>query len=176
MSKLIFPFILIFTVISCLNQPSDNDHLIESKNNVKGQNLRLKTVHGDIIIKLHSKEAPSTVERIVSLTNKGFYNGLIFHKVIPNFILQTGDPLGTGEGGSGQKLKLELSELVQQPGSVSIARQISDPNSGDSQFFICIDGCDEVENNYTIFGQVIVGLDIAKKIQKKDRIINMTID
>jgi cyclophilin family peptidyl-prolyl cis-trans isomerase len=176
MFKFIFHLILVFILTSCFDETKDDSFLIESASSLKEQNLRLKTVHGDIIIKLHSKEAPSTVGRIVSLTNKGFYNGLTFHKVIPNFILQTGDPLGTGEGGSGQKLKLELSNLEQQPGAVSIARQISDPNSGDSQFFICLDACEEVGGNYTIFGQVIIGLDIAKKIQKKDKIINMSIE
>lgn len=143
---------------------------------VAKENIRIKTVHGDIVFELLSQDSPVTVQRVKTLTREGFYNGLSFHKVIPNFIIQTGDPLGSGEGGSGQKLKLEKSQISQSRGTVSMARQLSDPNSGDSQFFICIDRCHEITDKYTIFGRVTSGLEVAEKIQKNDRIINMDVE
>jgi cyclophilin family peptidyl-prolyl cis-trans isomerase len=176
MVKLFLLLTLLLVFISCLDSLGDKEPLIESQIKNHEQSLRLKTVHGDIIIKLFPTKAPSTVERITFLISKGFYNGLSFHKVIPNFIIQTGDPLNTGEGGSGQKLILEKSDLKQKVGSVSIARQLSDPNSGDSQFFICVDSCEEVEDEYTIFGQVTSGIEYVRKIQEKDKIINLSLD
>jgi len=138
--------------------------------------VRIKTVHGDILIKLFPQKAPLSVERIRLLTDKGFYNGLIFHKVIPNFIIQTGDPDGSGEGGSGQGLKGEKNNLLHTLGTLSMVRQESDINSADSQFFICIGECEKLDGRYTIFGHIVAGIEIAKKIQLNDKIIFMTLE
>lgn len=138
--------------------------------------VRLKTVYGDIIIQLDFKNAPLTTARIKYLVSNGFYSGLDFHKVIPDYIIQTGDPTGTGNGGSGKLLKTELNNLIHQPGSVSIVRNKDIKNSADSQFFICLNECTELNGKYTVFGQVIEGLGVAKKIQREDKIINLSLE
>ena len=107
--------------------------------------------------------APKHVARITELASNGFYDGIIFHRVIPDFMAQTGDPDGTGMGGSGQKLEAEFTDYEYGEGTVGMARS-SSPNSGDSQFFICFDGCSHLTGQYTVWGQVERGMDNVRKI------------
>ena len=110
--------------------------------------------------------APKHVEQIKALTKQGFYNGVVFHRVIDGFMAQTGDPTGTGTGGS--KLPNMPAEFTPTPykrGSVGMARSQS-PNSANSQFFICFDGCGSLTGQYTLFGEVVSGMDIVDKIKK----------
>ncbi len=120
---------------------------------------------GAVIIKLRPDLAPSHVARISDLTKQGFYNGVVFHRVIDEFMAQTGDPTGTGRGGSGQKLNAEFSAEKHVKGVVSMARA-ADPNSADSQFFVMLADAPHLDNNYTIFGEVISGMEFVDKVKK----------
>src|SRR5690349_5890626 len=117
----------------------------------------LDTKDGRITIRLRPDLAPKHVEQIKTLTKQGFYNGVVFHRVIDGFMAQTGDPTGTGSGGSGHKLKAEFSSEKHVRGTVSMART-SDPNSADSQFFIMFAPAPSLDGQYTIWGQVTSGM------------------
>jgi len=125
--------------------------------------LVLETSKGEIRIAMLSTLAPNHVARIKELVGEGYYDGIIFHRVIPGFMAQTGDPTGTGMGGSGQKLDAEFSDYQYQSGTVGMARTM-DPNSADSQFFICFDGCGHLTGQYTVWGQVEEGMDVVEAI------------
>ena len=125
--------------------------------------LLLETTQGQIEIKLLPDVAPKHVARISELVETGFYDGIIFHRVIPGFMAQTGDPTGTGMGGSGQKLDAEFSEYEYHNGTVGMARSMS-PDSADSQFFICFDGCGHLTGQYTVWGQVENGMETVEKL------------
>ena len=119
---------------------------------------------GRVVIQLRPDLAPKHVARIKELTRQGFYNGVVFHRVIPGFMAQTGDPTGTGMGGSGQKLAAEFSKEPHVRGTASMARA-QDPNSADSQFFICFDDAGFLDNQYTVWGQVVSGMEFVDKIK-----------
>jgi cyclophilin family peptidyl-prolyl cis-trans isomerase len=136
---------------------------------------------GRVTIKLDPAAAPAHVERIKALARRGFYNGQIFHRVIEGFMAQTGDPTGTGTGGSDlPDLKAEFNPVPHLRGTVSMARA-GDPNSANSQFFICFQPRFALDNNYTAFGRVIGGMQYVDAIQrgeppeKPDRILQASI-
>jgi len=122
---------------------------------------------GRVVIELRPDLAPKTVARIKELTRAGFYDGIAFHRVIAGFMAQTGDPRGDGTGGSGQKLKAEFSQAHHVRGTVSMARA-QDPDSADSQFFICFAPAPFLDGKYTIFGQVTSGMEFIDAIKKGD--------
>ena len=114
---------------------------------------------GDVVIKLRPDLAPGHVERIATLAREGFYDGVVFHRVIPGFMAQGGDPTGTGMGGSKQPdLKAEFSSEPHVRGTCSMART-SEPNSANSQFFICFDDAGFLDRQYTVWGQVESGME-----------------
>jgi len=119
---------------------------------------------GRVVIQLRPDLAPKHVARIKELTRKGFYDGLSFHRVIPGFMAQTGDPRGDGTGGSGQKLKAEFSSEHHLRGTVSMARA-ANPDSGDSQFFICFAPAPFLDGQYTVWGEVVSGMEFVDKIK-----------
>jgi peptidylprolyl isomerase len=125
----------------------------------------LETTHGPVTIATRPDLAPGHVARITELVRDGFYNGIVFHRVIDNFMAQTGDPTGTGMGGSGKKLTAEFSKEKHVRGTVSMARA-SNPNSADSQFFICYTDLPFLDGQYTIWGQVTEGMEHVDKIKK----------
>src|SRR5918998_2748203 len=127
--------------------------------------LIVETTKGPVVIAMRPDIAPKHVARIKELAREGFYDGLKFHRVIDGFMAQTGDPKGNGTGGSGQKLKAEFSDAKHRRGTVSMARS-SDPNSGDSQFFICFEDAPHLNRQYTVWGTVIEGMENIDKIQK----------
>ena len=130
---------------------------------------------GDTIkIRFYPNDAPVTVKRIAELIAQGFYNGIVVHRVVPGFVVQAGDPTGTGAGGSGVKLKAEFNSRKHEPGILSMART-SDPNSADSQFFIMLGNSPQLDNQYTIFGKVIEGFENVQKIKQGDKIKSFTI-
>ena len=149
-------------------------------NETTNSKLLLNTSKGEIVIKFLPDLAPVHVARIIELVKSGFYDGIIFHRVIPGFMAQTGDPKGNGTGGSGQKLKAEFSDYQYTSGTVGMARTM-DPNTGDSQFFICFDGCGHLTGQYTAWGQVETGMDVVENINvgeppsNPDKIINASI-
>lgn len=128
----------------------------------------ISTDRGLIKFRLYPKHAPNTVARVIELVSQGFYNGLTFHRVEPGFVIQGGDPKGTGTGGSGKKLKAEFNNRKHVAGTLSMART-ADPDSSDSQFFICLAPFPHLDGQYTTFGMVVEGLDVAKAIQKGDK-------
>ncbi len=133
--------------------------------NLKNE-IYLYTKDGKITILLRPDLAPKTVEQIKTLTARGFYNGLKFHRVIDGFMAQTGDPTGTGTGGSDlPNVPAEFSKAPFKRGALGMARA-DDPNSGNSQFFICFADSDFLNGQYTLFGQVIDGMDVVDKIKK----------
>ncbi len=139
--------------------------------------LLLTTSQGDIAIAMRPDLAPGHVARIKELVRKGFYDGVAFHRVIEDFMAQTGCPEGTGTGGSGHKLKAEFSDEPHQRGTVSMARA-QHPDSGDSQFFICFAESKWLDGQYTVWGQVTSGMENVDKIKRgepvhdPDRIIS----
>jgi peptidylprolyl isomerase len=128
-----------------------------------GRTLLLETSQGQVEIKMLPELAPNHVARLTELVESGFYDGIIFHRVIPGFMAQTGDPEGTGMGGSGQKIEAEFTDYEYRDGTVGMARSMS-PDSGDSQFFICFEGCGHLTGQYTVWGQVERGMDTVNKL------------
>ncbi len=134
--------------------------------------LVIETRHGAITIRLRPDLAPGHVERIKTLARQGFYNNVVFHRVIEGFMAQTGDPEGTGMGRSSlPNLKAEFTQTPYRVGSVGMARGPS-PDSANSQFFICYEGCGGLTGQYTLFGEVISGMDAVRKIKKGDQARN----
>ncbi|GIK82381.1 MAG: peptidylprolyl isomerase [Pseudorhodoplanes sp.] len=127
--------------------------------------LKLETTQGPVTIAMRPDLAPGHVARIKELVRQGFYDGVVFHRVIDGFMAQTGDPTGTGMGGSGQKLKAEFNAAPHVRGTVSMARA-QNPDSGDSQFFICFDDATFLDRQYTVWGQVIDGMENVDKIKR----------
>ena len=130
-----------------------------------GKTLVLETSQGPVEIEMLPNLAPNHVARISELASSGFYDGIIFHRVIPGFMAQTGDPTGTGMGGSGENLKAEFTDYEYVEGTVGMARAMS-PDSADSQFFICYEGCGHLTGQYTVWGQVTKGMDVVRKINE----------
>ena len=121
---------------------------------------------GDVVIRLRSDLAPVHVERITELAREGFYDGVVFHRVIPGFMAQGGDPTGTGMSGSSKPdLKQEFSPEPHVRGTCSLART-SDPNSANSQFFICFDDARFLDRQYTVWGQVESGMEHVDALPK----------
>jgi peptidyl-prolyl cis-trans isomerase B (cyclophilin B) len=120
---------------------------------------------GEIVMKFYYDDAPKTVENFIKLARKGFYNGLIFHRIVPGFVVQGGDPLGTGTGNAGYNIDAEFNKKPFVPGVLGMARG-PDPNSASCQFFICLtrEKCKHLDGKYTAFGEVIKGMDVVKKI------------
>ncbi len=131
----------------------------------EGETLILETTQGPVVIAFRPDLAPGHVARIKELVRDGFYDGVVFHRVIDGFMAQTGDPTGTGTGGSGKKLQAEFSREPHTRGTVSMARAQS-PDSGDSQFFICFEDSRFLDGQYTVWGKVVDGMDNVDKIKR----------
>jgi cyclophilin family peptidyl-prolyl cis-trans isomerase len=126
----------------------------------------LETKDGKVTIRLRPDLAPKHVAQIKALTKRGFYDGIVFHRVIDGFMAQTGDPTGTGTGKSDlPNLPAEFTPTPYKVGSVGMARS-SAPDSANSQFFICYEGCGSLTGQYTLVGDVVSGMDVARKIKK----------
>ncbi len=129
--------------------------------------LYLQLKDGQVVIEMYPEKAPNHVKRIKELVRQGFYDGVVFHRVIDGFMAQTGDPTGTGMGGSGQKINAEFNDERHVRGTVSMARAAS-PNSADSQFFICFKDSNFLDGQYTVWGRVISGMEFVDNIKKGD--------
>jgi peptidylprolyl isomerase len=135
---------------------------------------------GRVTIEMRPDLAPKHVERIKELARQGFYDGVVFHRVIEGFMAQSGDPTGTGRGGSGQNLDAEFSDANYGRGTVGMARAQS-PNSADSQFFICFKDCSFLNGQYTVWGQVTDGMEHVDAIKRgepprdPDQIVKMQV-
>jgi peptidyl-prolyl cis-trans isomerase B (cyclophilin B) len=137
----------------------------------KGPKATIKTKFGDMDIVFFQEKAPKHVENFMTLAKSGFYNGTIFHRVIPGFMIQGGDPNTKdlnkpetyGQGGPSQRLKAEFNDIPHRRGILSMART-SDPNSAGSQFFIVVKDSNFLDGQYTVFGEVVKGMEVADKI------------
>ena len=129
----------------------------------------IETTKGTLVIELYRDKAPKTVENFVALAKKGFYNGVIFHRVIPGFMIQTGDPTGTGTGGPGYTFKDEFSPELKHtgPGIVSMAN--AGPNTNGSQFFITLAATPWLNGKHSVFGKVVEGQPVVEAIAAAPR-------
>jgi len=136
----------------------------------------LETSKGTVKFVLFTKKAPITAKNFIDLTNKGFYNGLTFHRYVEGFVIQGGDPQGTGMGGSGKTIPLEVSPELKHDvaGVVAMARS-QDPNSASSQFYITLAPTPNLDGSYAVFGRVFEGLDVVMKLRQGDKMIKVSI-
>jgi cyclophilin family peptidyl-prolyl cis-trans isomerase len=146
----------------------------------KENTLYIDLKDGRVVIEMRPDLAPKHVAQIKKLAREGKYDGIVFHRVIDGFMAQTGDPTGTGMGGSGQKLGAEFTKTPFQRGTVGMARA-QNPNSGDSQFFICFADARFLDGQYTVWGEVTEGMDLIDGITKgeppddPDKIVRMVV-
>lgn len=137
--------------------------------------MTLEKNDAKVVIELFEKAAPGTVKNFTDLINKGFYNGLNFHRVIPGFVAQGGCPHGTGTGGPGYQIKCETvgNPHIHQVGALSMAHAGKD--TGGSQFFICFDSFPHLDGVHTVFGQVTEGMDNVNNIKQGDKILSIEV-
>lgn len=163
--------ILVVSIVGLLflNQSNLTSNIMDdnTNNNLPNYTATIKTNMGDIEIDLFEKETPKTVENFVKLSKEGFYNGLIFHRVVKDFVIQGGDPEGTGRGGPGYQFDDEITERKYTKYSLGMAN--AGPNTNGSQFFITVGSIQDanlknLDGNYTLFGVVTSGKDVVDKI------------
>jgi peptidylprolyl isomerase/peptidyl-prolyl cis-trans isomerase B (cyclophilin B) len=130
---------------------------------------------GEVRIELFPEDAPKTVESFQALARKGFYDGLTFHRIVPGFVAQGGDPKGDGTGGPGYTLKAEFNRKNHVRGTVAMARS-QHPDSAGSQFYICFAPAPHLDGNYTIFGQVVKGMEVVDALRVGDRMKTIRIE
>lgn len=130
--------------------------------------IQIATDKGNMVLELFPDVAPKHVESMLTLTKKGYYKGLTFHRVVPGFVIQGGCPLGTGTGGPGYTLPAEFNARKHLKGTLAMARTM-DPNSAGSQFYICLDAIPHLDNQYTVFGQVVKGHEVPENIKQGDK-------
>jgi cyclophilin family peptidyl-prolyl cis-trans isomerase len=136
--------------------------------------VTIETDRGPIVMELDPKLAPKSVNHFVALARDGFYDGLTFHRVVPDFVIQGGDPEGSGRGGPGYKWDDEPVKGEYTLGAVAMAN--AGPNTNGSQFFICIDDCTKkLTKNYNLFGYVIDGMDVATSIKQGDKMKSVSV-
>ncbi len=184
-----FVYLILFLLLSCTKESPTNtvspqgtplpsikaSELTVNDKGLSDMKAVLKTVHGNIVFKFYPQKAPNTVTRIIQLIQSSFYDGIAFHRVEPNYVVQAGDPTGTGRGGSGYKLKAEFNDIPHTKGIVAMARAI-DPDSADSQFYISLGTLTHLDGQYTVFGKVIEGEDLLSKIAVGDKILSLTLE
>lgn len=162
--KRAFFFILAFLYAGCASQPPTAQAPQKKENGTV--KVKIETSLGMITADLYADKAPKTVQNFVTLAEKGFYDGIIFHRVIPDFMIQTGDPTGTGTGGPGYQFADEFSPELRhdKPGVLSMAN--SGPNTNGSQFFIIEAPTPWLDNRHSVFGRVTEGLEVVKQIAR----------
>ncbi len=188
---LVFIVLLFFmytrnSLLQAKEEEARNSSHVNVDDSIKDNIVLLDLEFGQVLIELYPQYAPKHVQRIKDLTSEGFYDGLAFHRVIENFMAQTGDPQGSGAGKSSKPdLMAEFNEVKHERGIVSMARAM-DLNSANSQFFIMLADAPHLDNQYTAFGKVISGMEYVDKIKKGNpnnnglvenptRIIHMTL-
>lgn len=175
LSTLLLPILLVALCVAQVYRPKVGQTVLKLE--IEGR--------GNIYVLLHDKEAPRTAKHILALAKAGFYNGQRFHKVALNpkpFLVQIGDPTSktgdisnAGGNGSGARIPYEETGFKNGIGAVGLVRNLDDMNSGDSQFYMLLDKSSFLDGNYSVFGQVVVGLDVLRKIQRGDRLLALTI-
>jgi peptidyl-prolyl cis-trans isomerase B (cyclophilin B) len=179
MKKWFFLFIaaLIMASVAGCTQKESKKIIPEENKKMSTTKAILETKFGSITIKFFPEVAPGHVKNFIDLAKKGFYDGTTFHRVIPGFMIQGGDPIskdpkagGVGTGGPGYTIKAEFNEKPHKRGTLSMARSAS-PDSAGSQFFVCVNDSPFLDRQYTVFGEVESGIEVADKIvaQPRDR-------
>ncbi len=137
----------------------------------------IKTEKGDMTVEFYEKDAPKTVENFINLAESGFYNGLTFHRVIPDFVIQGGCPYGTGAGGPGYSIDCELDGENQYHDRGVLSMAHAGRNTGGSQFFICHsrNNTAHLDRNHTCFGKVVEGIDVVDEIRGGDKIVSIDV-
>lgn len=183
---LVVGLIVLIVMAICIPQKSAKEELLGIDYNIKGNEVNLKyntnnpvvAMHienyGSIVMELYPDIAPNTVNNFISLIKSGFYDNNTMHRLMKGFVLQGGDPTGSGSGGPGYTINGEFTSngyennLSHDKWVVSMARTSGDPNSAGSQFFICLEDATHLDGNYASFGKVIDGFDIIKKIEEEE--------
>jgi peptidylprolyl isomerase/peptidyl-prolyl cis-trans isomerase B (cyclophilin B) len=129
---------------------------------------------GEIRLEFFPEDAPKTVDNFVTLAKKGFYNGLNFHRVVPDFVVQGGCPKGNGTGGPGYTIKAEFNKQKHVRGTLAMARS-QHPDSAGSQFYICYGPTPHLDGQYTVFGKVVSGMELVDRIKQGDKMTSVTI-
>jgi peptidylprolyl isomerase len=162
MKKILNVTFIFYLILNILNMANAQNNKVNNQDNI----LYIDLKYGRVVVELLPQIAPNHVKRIKTLAHKKFYDGIFFHRVIDGFMAQTGDPTGTGAGGSKlPDLRAEFSDEPHIRGTLSMARA-SDPNSANSQFFIVTQDSRFLDNQYTVFGRVIKGMELVDKIKK----------
>ena len=170
-----FPIFLCLVLAGCATpsgtQKSADESIkpVQTKEESKVVKIKIETSQGDIYADLYKQEVPKTVENFVKLAEKGFYDGIIFHRVIPSFMIQTGDPTGTGTGGPGYQFADEFSPNLHHDKAGVISMANSGPNTNGSQFFITQVPTPWLDRKHSIFGQVTEGIDVVNQIANTSR-------
>ena len=138
----------------------------------------METNKGKIIIEFFDEHTPNTVKNFVSLAKSGYYNGVIFHRVIPDFVVQGGDPTGSGRGGPGYNFADEVDNPVQEHKLGHLSMANAGPNTNGSQFFIVLNpnNCKHLNRKHTVFGKVVDGMNVVNNIVQGDSMVNVTIE
>jgi cyclophilin family peptidyl-prolyl cis-trans isomerase len=166
MKYFLYSFLILIFLASCSSNGQTNK---KKQTKAKKEIAVIKTNMGTIELELFPKEAPKAVENFTKLANKGYYNGVTFHRVIDNFMIQGGDPTGTGRGGEsiwGKSFDDEISPNLKFDKAGILAMANAGPNTNGSQFFITLAATPWLDGHYTIFGKVIEGMDVVKTIGK----------
>jgi peptidyl-prolyl cis-trans isomerase B (cyclophilin B) len=137
---------------------------------------KIETVRGTMVLELYPENAPKTVNNFVFLANQGFYDGVTFHRVIPNFMVQGGDPTGSGSGGPGYRFEDELTGNPLKHGTNWLSMANSGPNTNGSQFFITHAPQSHLDGKHTVFGQVVAGNEVVDKIQQGDKMLKVVVE
>jgi peptidyl-prolyl cis-trans isomerase B (cyclophilin B) len=162
MKKFIVFLVAVFLVAGCSKEDTEKKEEAKMAEPERPRVI-METDMGKIVLELFPDVAPNHVNNFLELTNKGFYNGLTFHRVIKGFVIQGGDPKGDGTGDAGYVIPAEFSNLKHMPGTLAMARG-HDPNSASCQFYICLGQLPDLDGKYTIFGQTVEGMDVVNKI------------
>ncbi|HEY1429350.1 MAG TPA: peptidylprolyl isomerase [Candidatus Tumulicola sp.] len=147
--------------------PPSPDEIKTLDDEARNSRVRIATDKGDLVLELYPDDAPIHVAAFMKLVKNGFYNGLKFHRVEPGFVVQGGDPDGTGSGGPGYRLKAEFNDRPHERGTLAMART-SDPDSAGSQFYICLADARFLDKQYTVFGKLTDGLEALDAIRRGD--------
>ncbi|MEN3046054.1 MAG: peptidylprolyl isomerase [Candidatus Hydrothermales bacterium] len=184
MLKILLLFILLQLKIErVLNKNSTPEERIKTALQFKDKEIKLpskikaiiRTNKGEITCELYPQYAPKTVSNFVKLALLGFYDGLRFHRYVPDFVIQGGDPYGTGFGNAGYTIPLETHPKAKHiEGALGMARA-TDPNSGSCQFYITLSATPHLDGSYTVFGRVVKGMDVVKKLRQNDIIEKISI-
>lgn len=177
MAVIMLVLIIIFS-ISCTGKTPERKTYVSPPpitiNTSKQYTATIKTKKGDLVLQLFANDVPVTVNNFVFLAREGFYNNTVFHRVIPGFMVQGGDPTGTGTGNPGYSFADEFTEHTHIAGALSMAN--SGPNTNGCQFFITYNSQHHLDGKHTVFGQLTAGMNILENIEQGDTIVEVSIE